>query len=218
MEAFFTYKVIITIIMALFWSLFFLHKQEVRREMIILSVFSLILLPLTISAPSLSSQVQVTLAEMKLVDLVFIFVSAGIAGVIFHEIFGKHYHRIPKTQKKKAHEHTVMTQYWLLRLFFLVLAFVWTIILLSFFFGLSAPFAVFLAAVFVLVYIASHRHDLLVDGLMSGALTAFLVLLCGAVAGLFATPEGLTTLLLIAGALGLALGPAYEYVRRFELI
>jgi hypothetical protein len=218
MEAFFTYKVIITIIMALFWSLFFLHKREVRREMIILSIFSLILLPLTISAPSISSQTAATLADMQFADLIFIFATAGIAGVVFHEIFGKHYHRIPKTQKKKAHEHRVMSQYWLLRLFFLVLAFVWTVILLSLFFGLAAPFAVFLASVFVLVYIASHRHDLLVDGLMSGALTAFLVLLGGAVAGLFATPEGLMTLLLIAGALGLALGPAYEYVRRFELI
>lgn len=218
MEDVFSYQLIVTLILSLAWALLFLHKPEVRREMLVLSILALILLPLSLTASSISEEIQVTLAEIQLVDLLFIFTCAGIGGVVFHEIFGKHYHRLPKTKKKKTSEHTVLSQYWLLRLFFLLLTFVWTILLLSIFFGLTAPLATFIASVFVVVYIASHRHDLLVDSLMSGAITAFLVLIGGAVAGLFASPEGLNNLILIAASLGLALGPAYEYIRRFELV
>ena len=218
MEDILSYQLIITFIMALVWALLFLHKPEVRREMLVLSTLSLILLPLSRTASSIAEEITVTLAQIQFIDLLFIFASAGIGGVIFHEIFGKHYHRLPKNKKKKASEQSIMSQYWLLRLIFLLLAFVWTVLLLSIFFDLETPFATFIAAIFVVVYIASHRHDLFVDSLMSGAITAFLVLIGGAVAGLFFHPEGLTSLLLVAGALGLALGPAYEYIRRFELV
>ena len=81
------------------------------------------------------------------------------------------------------------------------------------------------------IYIISHRNNLLIDSILSGVLTAMIVFLIVSLAGIFSqAPIDISfinvetyfagvpvELLLWSLALGIVLGPLYEYTRRIEL-
>lgn len=230
MEAF-TYYNLIAALLLLVWVLFFLKKQDVRKEMLTIGVLSLFLLPISVGLKQFgTNEVITTLPLFTLADAIFTFSIAGIAASIYHVLLGKHYEKALGKKKKLSKNEKASAQLWFMRIFIAFLAYVWMAILLGFIFDLRMPVALFLSALVLSVYLVSHRHDLLKDSLLSGFLTAFAVFTAATVAQLFFEPTesgaiissstflGVhTDLLLWSLALGLAIGPLYEFIRRFEL-
>ena len=207
-------------------------RPELRREMLVLGIFALFLLPLAFTVnTSTTDEIQQGFQALSLLDLLFSFLLAGIAGTIYHALFGKHYHKLPKAKSLVRKKQDQVAQFWLMRLFLAFLIFAWSVILLAFFFSLTMPTAVFLGAVLVAIYLVSHRQDLLVDTIASALLTAFIVFTSAWIASQFAqidftiAPVASSTtvlgvpadLLVWSAAIGLAIGPLYEFIRRFEL-
>lgn len=226
-----TYYNIVSALLLLIWVLFFLKKRDVRKEMLTIGILSLFLLPISIGVKQFgTSEVITTLPLFTLADAIFTFSVAGIAASIYHVLLGKHYEKALSKQKRTTKKETVSAQLWFLRIFLAFLSYVWIAILLGLFFDLRMPVALFLSALILSVYLVSHRHDLLKDSLLSGLLTTFAVFTSATVAGLFFAPIETgaiissstllgvhTDLLLWSAALGLAIGPLYEFIRRFEL-
>ena len=231
MEALLSYYEIIVYSLTCVWILLMLTKPELRREMVVLGVFALLLLPLAFTVNTTGvDEIEQGLNTLSFLDLLFSFVLAGISGGIYHAIFGKRYHKLPKP-KPLVRTSEPMTQFWLMRLFLGFLIFTWSILLIAFFFPITIPTAVFLSALLVTVYTLSHRKDLLLDTLMSAGLTGFVVFVAAWVAYQFVSidfsiaPVVSSTivlgvpadLLLWSVALGLAIGPMYEFIRGLEL-
>lgn len=231
MEVLLSYYQITVFSLACIWALLFILRPELRREMSILGVLALFLLPLSFTANvSNDESVQAGFQAITLLDLLFSFLLAGIAGSIFHAVFGKHYHKLPKS-KALIRKDQAITQFWLMRLFLAFLSFSWGVILLAYFFNIAIASAVFIAAIVAATYMLSHRKDLLVDAILSAILTAFVVFISSWIASQFASVDldiapivsdmfflGVPVdLLLWSSALGLAIGPMYEFIRRFEL-
>ena len=232
MEALLSYYQIIVYSLACVWLIIMLTKPDVRREMIILGVLALFLLPLAFTVnTSTADEVEQGFRALSLLDLLFSFFLAGIAGSIYHAIFGKHYHRLPKSKPLVRQAGQLFSQFWLVRLFLAFLIFAWSVVLIAFLFSLPIPSAVLIGATGVAVYLLSHRKDLLVDTLASALLTTFVVFLSAWTASQFAqidftiAPVVSSTLILgvpgdllaWSASLGLAIGPLYEFIRRFEL-
>lgn len=229
MEALLSYYQILTITLAVVWLALFCGWRDLRREMLTLGAFAIFLLPLALAFSTSDVEViQDQFAKIGVVDVIFSFLIAGIAGVSFHALLGKHYHHLPK---RRSRRQAADAQLWLMRLFLIILSFTWAVILLVVFFELSLPRAVLLAAAMLAIYITSHRRDLLADALWSAALTGLIVFLCALVSGFFSGAEFALTpvyssatigtvpvdLIIWSIALGLALGPLYEFVRRLEV-
>ncbi|PIX62287.1 hypothetical protein CO057_00635 [Candidatus Uhrbacteria bacterium CG_4_9_14_0_2_um_filter_41_50] len=226
----FSYYFIVTLILILVWALIFATKQELRKEMIILGVLSLFLLPLAFTIQTSDErEIQHLFSSLSIMDLIFSFGISGIAGVIFHVFFGKHYHLMPII--KSAKKENELATWWVLRLFFSILFFVWITLFLALGFDLSSASAMLISAIMISIYIISHRNNLLIDSILSGVLTAMIVFLIVSLAGIFSqAPIDISfinvetyfagvpvELLLWSLALGIVLGPLYEYTRRIEL-
>ncbi|MFH1631591.1 MAG: hypothetical protein ABIA47_01015 [bacterium] len=225
----FTYYNIFVIILALVWFLIYLTHQDVRREMLVLGIFAIFLMPLafTLGDPA-SLDAQSKFAQIQIADVLFAFTLAGIAGASFHALFGKHYHKLPKSKRPTE---ALPAQVWLMRLLIAFLIFVWGVVLLTIIFELSTTQAALISAIVIAVYVVSHRHDLLSDAIWSAFLTTIIVFLASLLATLFTGvdftigPISSTAtfldvpvdLLVWSAALGLALGPLYEFIRRFEV-
>jgi len=222
-----SYYSVMSIILALTWILIFVTKEELRREMLIISVFSIFLLPIWIATQAVGQgAVQELFSSLSFLDLLFLFSVSGIAATVFHVFFGKHYDNLPKLHRKK--DRDVIAQIWILGIFFGLLLFVWTTILLGVIFNLTTPIALLIAAIIVAVYITSHRHDLLGDSIWSAIFTAFIVFVASSLGSAFThtSPvipfiqsneyiQGVSVdLMYWALALGLVLGPLYEFIRR----
>lgn len=228
MEGLFTFYPLLTILLGLIWALIYLRLPEVRREMITLGLFAVILMPVMVFIGIDTKEIANQFAQISVFDLLFVFIVAGIAGTIFHAIFGKHYHRLPTKLNKNT---TAPTQLWLLRLFIIFLLFVWMIIISTILLKIPSSYSVLLASIVIAMYVVSHRHDLLADAIWSGFLTSFAVLLSGIMASIVSGADLDFTfvssslmigpvpldILLWSLAIGFAAGPLYEYVRTFEL-
>lgn len=210
-------------IMAAIWLVVFAIKKEVRKELLIVGLLSLLLLPIgfTYFAGSTGD-----LGSLRLVDGLFGIFAAGLSATLFHVVFGKHYDVLPIRRPESALD-TLTTQSWLLRLFSYVLGYTWIVIVLQFVFK-DQPGIAFLAGTgIVALYVIAHRADLFIDALVSSLLMTTLVFLAVLIASQF---EGATTaisgpsiigvpvsVLLWAFGIGLVLGPAYEYIRRLTI-
>ncbi|MBT3230971.1 hypothetical protein HN358_04320 [Candidatus Uhrbacteria bacterium] len=222
-----SYYSVMSLILALTWILIFVTKEELRKEMLIISIFSIFLLPIWIATQAVAAgSMQALFSSLSFLDLIFLFSVAGIASTVFHVFFGKHYQNMPKPKRKK--ERDVIASAWILGTFFGLLLFVWATILLTVAFGLTTSVALLIAAIILAVYITSHRHDLLGDSIWSAIFTAFIVFLASTLGSAFTstTPvipfiqtnefiNGVSLdLIYWALALGLVLGPLYEFIRR----
>lgn len=229
MEALLNFDQILTLILFCLWLLAFIFKPELRKEMLVLSVFSIFILPVTfILNPPTASQTYKVLAELNLTSLVFLISTTGLAGVVFHLFTGKNYHNLPKI-KASAPKNT--SHYWLIQVFLILLFLTWGTTLLIFFFHISVAGAFLIATATLTTYIFSHRQDLLLDALWSGILMAIIVFIISVVTSVFVEADSTiiysphlhsffgvpSTLLVWSLAVGLGLGPIYEYVRRLEL-
>ena len=200
--------------------------------MLILGVFAIFLMPFIFAINDEgSTQVDLGFRMIGVLDLLLSFTLAGISGVIFHLLFGKHYHKLPKHEKTQWKKEESHAQIYIMRLFIIFLLFTWAVVLLNLLFALSVPEAFFIAAIMTAIYIVSHRHDLIADSLWSAFLTAFIVFtastLTSTITGIDISIAPIASnrmildvpmdLLLWALGAGLVLGPLYEYVRTLEL-
>ena len=232
MEALLTNSTIFLATLSLLWILFYIARPETRREMTILSVLALFLLPLTFTLGGADPQeVREGFGAVRASDLLFLFTAAGVSSVLFHAFFGKHYHALPKTKRASLSKKDSHANMWILRLTLTLLFLSWGTLLIHILFSLALAPSLVLASIMLAIYIASHRHDLLMDAVWSGLLTAFTVGLAASVAASLA-PDSLTfpftreayllggisiDLLLWSFAIGITLGPLYEYSRRLTL-
>lgn len=215
------------LLLIVLWTIVFALNCEVRREMLILSFCAFFLAPVILTVRGGDAAlVAERFSGIHLIDLLFSFTVAGLAGSIYHAIFGKHYHRLPKITRATTDE--TLVQIWLIRLFIGTLVFLWGIVLCVMLFDLSPAPAALATGVVMAVYIIAHRHDLLVDTLLSGLLTGLIAFIAGSVAILGSRVGFESTLIAEHGyignvpvdlitwsaAFGLALGPLYEYIRR----
>ncbi|MDP2631357.1 MAG: hypothetical protein Q8P30_01140 [Candidatus Uhrbacteria bacterium] len=231
LEEIFTYYNTVTAILALVWLLTYTTHSEVRCELWVLGLFAIFLMPLafTFGDPN-ALNVASKFSQIGIVDIIFSFVLAGLAGTSFHAAFGKHYHKLPKPTRASL-QTKASSQIWLMRLFIAFLLFIWGIVLLTLIFELAIPQAVFISAFVIAVYIVSHRRDLLADAIWSAFITTFIVFIASLLGTIFTGTDfsigpisGTATfldvpvdLLVWSAALGLALGPLYEFIRRLEV-
>jgi len=225
-----SYYTITVLVLLVFWTIIALTKPLLRKEMITIGVLSLFLLPLSVTLKHAgNTDIASVMPLFQCSDAVFTFSLSGIAASIFHVIFGKHYHKIPKLTKGKDKD-SAKTDLWFTRIFILFFAFVWSVIILEHFLQLSISTSLLVSSIFVTIYIISHRKDLLVDSLMSSALTTFIVIFASSISGIFIPTQnnsifisdkiflGIPIEFLVwAIALGLLIGPLYEFIRRLEL-
>ena len=229
MEEIITYYNLFTAFLAVVWITIFFAREDLRRELLILGVLSIFLIPLIFTINQIdATEVTAGFANVTLTDLVFSFTLAGIAGTLYHALFGKHYHKLPKSERGP---HDTTAQLWIMRFFISFLVFIWAVLLLHLLFEIQLPAAFLIAAIMLAIYIVSHRHDLLADALWSSFLTAFVVYLSTVLASIFTETSfeiapivsdayflgAPVDLLLWSMAAGLGLGPLYEYVRTLEL-
>lgn len=227
-----TYYLVFSILLFFVWICIYGIKHELRREMLILGIFSLFLMPFLFTLNNIdANEMTVGFRTLSFVDLLFAFSLSGIAGTIFHALFGKHYHLLPKSERPSLKDRQSYAQTWVLRFFLLFISFSWGTILLHVLFELSLPYAFLIASVIVSTYMISHRHDLLADAIWSSILTALIVFIASFIASTFTGIEiaiapivssvtvlGVPADLLIwSFAAGLVLGPLYEYIRTLEV-
>lgn len=227
MEVFSSYE-IMTGLLVVLWIALFVHERELRLEMLVLGILGLFLLPLSFTVLQ-GTDVSYGFSQLTVADLLFTYVIASLAGVLFHAVLGKHYHLLPTKKHREPTES--LAQWWLIRLLFALLFFVWMTLLLALAFEVSLAGSVFLAAVMLSIYLVSHRHDLLYDAIVSALLTGFIVFLAGELAAVFTgLPIAISVvessgsigsvpndLIIWSLGVGLILGPLYEYIRRLQL-
>lgn len=220
-----------TFFLALVWSYCYVMREDLRRELLILGVFSLFLMPLAFALESHSPfSLTVNFARLSAVDLGFSFFLSGIAGTIFHTAFGTHYHHLPLLRRQPTAKQIVHAQTLIAKLFLGLLCFVWGVALLTLGFHLSIAIAMLLSSFVLVLFIVSHRHDLLQDALWSAFLTTAIVFISTIVSSwIIGQPFALgpvhtqtlvlgvpQDLLLWSLTCGVALGPIYEFARSLK--
>lgn len=173
------------------WILIFFTKPEVRKEMIILGAFVGLLF------------------GTSFLEVVFSFVLAGISATIFHALLGKHYHALPKLQRK----------HWVLEMIIAITLLIWGTLFLIFAFDVSFEISFLLASLVLALYMVLHRRDLLADSIFSGLLTATIVYLAVTFSRFMIDTDYsiISNIFLISLASGMAFGPIYEFFRRYKI-
>lgn len=222
---------LLSILLTLVWIFVFIKHKDLREEMGILSICAFFLAPVIITVKGGDPNViAARFNGIQFMDLLFAFSVAGLAGTFYHAIFGKHYHRLPKLRHTKAQDG-ILVQIWLIRLFVATLLFLWGIVFCVFAFDLTPAPAALATAIVMAVYIIIHRHDLVVDALLSALLMGVITYITAAIALLGSPDDFASTIIAENGyvgnvpmdiltwsvAFGLALGPLYEYIRRLAV-
>jgi hypothetical protein len=220
-----------TFFLALVWSYCYVMREDLRRELLILGGFSLLLMPLAFALESHTQfSLRINFARLSAVDLGFSFFLSGIAGTIFHTAFGTHYHHLPLLRRQTAAKQVVHAQALIAKLFLGFLFLIWGIALFTLGFHLSIPMALFLSSLLLTLFVISHRHDLLQDALWSAFLTTAVVFIATTVSSwIVGQPFSLgpvhnpilvlgvpQDLLLWSLTCGVALGPVYEFARSLK--
>ncbi|MFA6522087.1 MAG: hypothetical protein WCT24_00645 [Patescibacteria group bacterium] len=231
MWSLFTYYHLVILVLIAVWVFVFVSLKELRREMLVLGGMVAFLFPLMLVLGTHGEKIAFTFSRVTIADFLFAFFLAGLAGTLFHVIFGKHYHRLPYRLRRKPREEESHAQFWFLRLFGLLFAFLWAIAFLVVTLPLPLPYAALLVAAILAMLMVANRHDLLLDCIWSMVLTTIVVFIAASMASYFAEIDftiapllSNTTLwnipvdlLIWSATFGLALGPLYEYIRRFDL-
>jgi hypothetical protein len=221
-------SIVFTIVLAFVWILLFSLRREVRLEMFVLGIFAVVLVPSLLIFDDASG---LLLAPLALIDYMVVFLGAGIAGTIYHVVFGQHYHKLPNVQFLRRSKNREKHISWFLELAVLLTILVWLSIAMQILLSIPVAIALLLSALLAGLYVATRRHDLLADALWSSFLMIFLVAFCVILARFFTVEgvvyPGLTSHFLLAASFtdiliwsvlaGVFLGPVYEYVRTLEL-
>lgn len=232
MEDLFSFYGLTTFLVGLVWAVIYSLRPDLRREQLILGILGALLVPLYFIA-DLHDAVTVSLAfdSLSAVDLVFAFFISGVAGTIFHAIFGKFYHHLPRREKLPPTKQKKLAQLWIARLFLMWLLFLWGVLFMTVALEIPVPQAVLVGSIIFMLYIVSHHHDLFVDAVWGSFLTTFIVFVAGTIAvytvgadsnislvrGPYLALGVPLDLLFYSAALGVATGPIYECVRNLKL-
>ena len=215
------------------WLMLLLFSESTRREQLIMSVVGLVLSPgvLLIAATDYRQITSGTVSAIGVEDMLFAFSLFGIAAVIYHVLLGKHTHKLRGPKVKIDHAVT----HWLAHLILVLGLWIIMSLLLLEVFGLSSVQSGIVGGLLIATYIIAERQDLLFDALLSGVLVAALVFIVEHLffARMFPDAasnywqfENLSTFvvggipieeLMWAAVVGLAIGPMYEWLRRYAL-
>ena len=221
--------IVLLILFTIFWVFLYARSRSTRREMLIIGLLGFILTPVIyfLNAQTLGFD-DLTI---DLSHFLFSFLFAGVASVIFHELFGRKYRR----RKELFFKRHLQDAHWLLHLFILVGGWAWGGVLFVFLLQTSAFQGLIVSALLVGMIVIATRHDLVWDALWSGLLMMVVFLLLYEIAffkrGPVVSSEwwGMTNLqerfissvpleaIIWAAVTGFVLGPLYEYARGLKL-
>lgn len=222
-----------SLLLFLVWLVLVLCSSRTRREQMIMSVVGLIVAPgvLLIAANDYQSIITKPLATFGIENLLFSFSLFGIAAVIYQVLIGAHTHKIRGTRYRASHPAV----HWYIHLLIVLGLWIFLSLLLVDVFEMEALRALIVGGLLIGVYTIADRKDLLLDALLSGVFMTILIFLMEHIffvqlfpeaANSFWRWEDFTTFfiggipleeLLWAAVVGFAIGPMYEWLRRYEL-
>lgn len=224
---------LVSLVLFLAWTILFFVSRSTRREQAIMSLVGLILSPGALLWASLDYRSGGSnLSGIGIEDALFSFALFGVAAVIYQVLLGK------RTQAWRGDRYRVQhpAMHWMAHLT-LTLG-IWAFISLTaaLVFQLNPVQAFVMGGALVGTYIIADRKDLLLDALLSGIFVGMMVFLIEQIffarlfpeaAAAFWDMDNLSGILLggipveeilWAAIVGFAIGPAYEYIRRYRLI
>ncbi len=224
---------ITALILFIVWLGFLFASKETRKEQLLMSLVGLFAAPgilLIASANYLQVGLEGTIA-IGIEDFIFSFSLFGIAAIIYHVLLGKHAHKLRgqrfHLKNKAAH--------WFAHLILILTLWAFVALMFIHVFSLSTIQGFIIGGLLIGIYIIADRHDLLLNALLSGLFTAFLIILVEHIFFLRLFPNVLghvspwhtiNNILLVgipaqeliwAATVGFTIGPMYEWLRRFEL-
>lgn len=223
---------IVSLVMFLIWLGFILFSSKTRREQIIMSFVGLIVAPGALMIASADYRGQGTqIAAIGIEDLLFSFALFGIAAVIYQVLLGKRISN--RTIERRRVQPAIL--HWAAQLVIMISAWLLILLVMNAFFGMGVIQSAVIGGLFVGIYIIADRKDLLADALLSGFFTLVLVFVTEQLFFVRLFPEAISNFwtsetvsgivlggipfeeLLWAAVVGFAIGPLYEYIRRYQL-
>ncbi|MBI5369810.1 hypothetical protein HZA85_01275 [Candidatus Uhrbacteria bacterium] len=223
----------LSLFLFIIWIAFLLFSRSTRKEQIFMSFVGIVLTPaiLLMATGDYQNMMVSSTASIGLEDFLFAFSLFGIAAIIYQVVLGKHLHRIKGERLRHAHP----AAHWYIHLVIVLGLWVFASLVLIDVLELVPLQALIVSGLLIGMYVIADRHDLLLDGLISGLLTVVLVLIVEEVIflRLFASggiglqtvskmimpfAGGLPAQMIIWTALvGFTIGPLYEWLRHYEL-
>ncbi len=215
------------------WGILFFFSKRTRREQVVMSLLGLILSPavMMVSLTDYRRALPLTSGVLAIEDFLFAFCLAGVAAVIYEALLGKHLvkWRGPRILLRPKPVH------WLAHMVIILGIWAGITVAVMGLFPIPSVYAFATGGLLIGTYIIADRHDLLLNALFSGALTMLILFVLEQVfftrlflidaAGVWQV-ENLSGLLIGSvpveeylwfGVVGFAMGPLYEYVRRYRL-
>ena len=150
------------------WVILFIHRKDLRKEMLITSVVVGIIALLTEPFflqdywhPQIFNGWTVGIE-----DFLYGFILGGIASMIYKEICGKIY---SKKHDRKYHWGRLLIPFLILSIFIFVFG---KIVV-----NLNTMHASLISLLFAIIFIIYYRHDLLIDSIISGLLVSIITFL-----------------------------------------
>ncbi len=210
---------LLSIILLLIWTIVFCVSSKTRLEQVAMSLVGVVIAPGAILMTVGQNAIDKVKTAISLEDFIFSFALFGLAAVIYQVLMGRHIKQISAMHGKKIQ----MDAHWIYHLVLLVG--IWIILALSFYvlLELNGIRSAIVGGLLIGVYVIAQRHDLLLNALLSGLMTAGLIFLLEQAFYLrvFAMPIPHTIPLeelLWAATIGFAIGPLYEYLRHLRLV
>ncbi len=224
---------LVSLLLFIVWLFVFLLSLETRREQVLMSLVGLVASPAALLFASLDPRATAAYTRtIGIEDLLFTFALFGIAAVIYQAAFGKHVHKL----RGKVFRLPQPAMHWGMHLALLLA--VWIIVALVTEISLHIPAiqAAIVAGLLVGTYIIADRHDLVLNALLSGLFMAILLFTLEQLFFVRLFPEAVSTMwntsslsglafgsipleeIIWAAVVGFAVGPAYEYARKYKLV
>jgi len=224
---------LVSIALFLVWSALFFLSTATRREQAIMSIVGLLLSPgaLFFASADFRSGGE-SASAFGVENFIFSFALFGVAAVVYQAAFGKRVAAWRGDRYRIAHPGL----HWASHLAILLGIWVFVALVTSLVFHLTMIQSVTVGGLLIGIYVIADRQDLLLDALLSGIFSAILVFvmeqlffarlfpeaalsfwnidnLSGIVLGGIPVEE-----ILWAAVVGFAVGPLYEYIRRYRLV
>ncbi len=164
-------------------------------------------------------------ATLTLDNIIIGFCLGGIAAVIYHVIFHKHFKHEKKGTRK--HPEQPRSAFWLSNIMIILAVWYFIAVFLAFVFNINPIKTLIVGGIMVGIYIIADRKDLLADALLSAIFIAAFIFILENLFFFRFYPNVPAEILFgtvpveeiaWAATIGFALGPLYEYSRRILLI
>jgi hypothetical protein len=215
------------------WSVIFFFFKRTRKEQMVMSLAGLLLSPavMLFALTDYRRSLAIGNGVIAVEDFLFAFCLTGIAAVIYEAVVGK---RLVAWRGERVLLRPKVV-HWMAQL--VIVFAIWTCISVSIMalFPINAVYAFAAGGMLIGTYIIADRHDLMLNALGSGALTALLLFILEQIffrrlfsfdaeqiwqmenlSGVLLGPMPMEELLWF-GVVGFAVGPLYEFVRHKQL-